>query len=258
MTLISLKRTVFALLPLGAGLFFPSVGFAEEATEPGRNLEPTPSQAADEDPDAVFRAYDQFARRERTLRLVGGAGGVVFGVATMGIGSFVANKTDTSRTPWLVVGGVSTGLSLMGMIFPSDAERLGYQHSSAEGGHSSEEARALEQDWAKLADSARKERIAGGVVGLLLGAGNLGTGIAFAAGAGDLSDNQQAGWGGLLMGTGVMMLSGSTLSLLMPSDAEASYSGFMEGRNRRGSKFNVKFDVGAAPSGVFFGATGSF
>lgn len=222
----------------------PSLASAEEAS----------------DQEAVFRAYDLLVERERTRRLVGGAGGVVFGATAMGVGSFVAEQTDTSKTPWLVGGGVMTGLSLLGMFYPTDVERIGQRVRSFENDHSDAEARDLLEQWRRLATVTHQERMWGNGLGILLGLGSLTTGVVLAAGAGNLSDRQRGTVGGGLIGTGVVFLTGSTYGLVTPSDVESSYAQFAATNpsQPRVTSRRLTFDFAAAPSGFFLGARGVF
>lgn len=251
-------KTALRNLTIAALIALPSPVLAQETTTTSPESVSIAPQA--HDPDAAFRAFQQFADRQRTKRIFGGAGGVIFGATTMGVGALVANKTDTSKTPWLVGGGILSGLSLLAMIVPSEAEQLASKARSSASGHSEEEAAQLLTAWKAMADSARTGRIVGNAVGLLLGAGSLGTGIALATGAGDLSDNQQAAWGGVLIGSGAALISGSVLGLFMKSDAEFTYQQFKATGSDDASPLISSFsvNVAAAPSGFFLGGMGSF
>lgn len=225
---------------------------------PSLDAEQAESQEGDQ---AVFHAFALLAKKERLKRLAGGASGTVFGAATMGVGSFIANQTETSKTPWLVIGGVTAGFSLLSLLVPSDTESLAHELSlDSQNSVSAAQARLLEQRWATLANEAHTERMAGGVVSLLLGAGSLATGIAFAAGAGNLSANEQATVGGLLMGGGVMFLSGGAYGLLVESDIESSYAQYTTSQGEAPTSLsqNLQLKLGAAPNGFFVGARGQF
>jgi hypothetical protein len=214
-----------------------------DLSDPGSNLvDGTPTFARDGasspqtaatremDSDGVFRAFLVLSRDERRRRFMGALGGVVVGATTMGVGAVVANETDTSKTPWLIIGGVTAGLSLLGIVMPSPVEMMAHKFRVAEDGHTPEEAEKLEQAWSRQADKLKKMRFSGGTASLVLGSGSLATGIAFAAGAANFNSTERATWSSVLIALGSSMMVGGIANFLVLSPTERAYAVYKQGQ----------------------------
>lgn len=201
------------------------------------------------DPDAVFRAFSIYAKDQKARRIAGSLGGVAIGGTTIALGAILHETVDANPEPWFIIGGVTAGLSLIGLFMPSPAEQLAHQYRADQLGHSAEEAEMFERKWEAAAGRAKSARIVGGVINLVLGAGATGAGIAILSGAGNLDDTGRGTWGSVLIAAGAGVMTAGVTSFIIKSPVETSYNGYMAsqpGGNPDG--FEVSF--GAGPSGV--------
>jgi hypothetical protein len=228
----------------------------EPVREPVRVAEvPRVAPRIQRDHDAVFRAFNVFVQQERASRVTSALGGVAMGGVVMGVGGWAAHRTRTTQTPWFAAGGALAGLSTLALIIPGPAENVASRMRTGEAGHTEGEARALEAEWRRLAESARIGRQVGAAVGLVLGAGAIGTGIGIASGAGDLNRNDRTVVGATLIGTGAGVLFAGAATLFMKSPAESSYAQYWATKS---APRPVDFSLAAGPAGFSLGARGTF
>ena len=220
---------------------------------------PAPALAAssmpDQDNDAVFRAFAVLAAAERDKRIVGAVAGAVAGVTTIVLGATIAEPTGTDADVWYVFGGVTAGLSLIGLLLPSPAEGLARSYRVGETGHSAGEARALEIRWNDYALAAKRRRITGGAVSLVVSAVAIGSGIAISTGAGDFTADDQYFWGALLIGIGATAAVGGVTNLFVKTPAERSLEAY---RAVRPEPIALAPLLVAGPAGAMVGARGTF
>jgi len=212
-----------------------------------------PPEAADS--DAVFRAFRVYAASERDKRLVGAVAGVAAGVTTMVLGATIAEPTGTDPEVWYVVGGITAGVSLLGLLLPSPAEAMARSFRVKEPGHTPTEARALEIRWNDYALAAKRRRVTGGAVSLVVSAVAIGGGIAIATGAGDFTDNDRYFWSTFLIATGAGLGVGGVASLFVKSPAERSYEAY---RAVRPETARLSPLLLGGPGGFLVGARGFF
>jgi len=217
--------------------------------------EPLEAPPVTTDHEAVFRAFAVYAASERDRRIIGGVAGVVAGATTIVLGATIAEPTGTDPTVWYVIGGVSAGLSLLGLLLPSPAEAMARSYRVGEAEHTESEARALEIRWNDYAQAAQRRRITGGAVSLLVSAVALGSGVAIATGAGDFTDDDRYFWGTFLIASGAAAGISGVAGLLIKSPAERSFEAY---RAVRPSTARLAPLLGGGPGGVFVGARGSF
>lgn len=216
---------------------------------------PPPSPLASQDHEAVFRAFAVFAKSERDLRIVGTVAGVSAGLTTIALGALIAEPTGTDADVWYVIGGVTAGLSLLGLVMPSPAESLARSFRAYEPTHSASEARSLEIRWNDLALAAKRRRITGGAVSVVVSLVFVGSGIAIATGAGDFSDDDRLFWGTFLVATGATVGVSAAANLFVKSPAERSLEAY---RAVRPEPVALVPLLVAGPGGVLVGAQGTF
>lgn len=231
----------------------------EEKTAVLSTTKPEPpceeTSAAEGDPDAPFRAFAFMAGQERRRRYGTAMGGVVVGASSIVLGAVLQSEQNINPDIFYVLGGLGIGLALVGGVLPSQTEMQARGLRADQPGHSVEEARTLERNWEQWATAAKKRRVRGAFGGMVLGAGATGVGIAFLAGATDMSDSDRVLWGSLLLGSGVAMVAGGGLSLLVMSPMESAYQMYAASRPQSsGSAVSLKlrpFGLGLAANGTF-------
>lgn len=211
--------------PLGvaeAAVAAPSVAKMEQPEAPRPPAARPP--AARQDNEAVFRAFRVHVREERRRRYLGAIGGVVAGGTTMTLGALVAKQTSTSPQPWLIGGGILLLTSATGLLVQSPVERLAVAHEVGGDRHSHAQALRMENKWRRQAESLRKGRLVGGVVGLVLSAACVSAGIALTTGAGGLSEADRTAWGSALIASGSAMAVGAAGNFLLRTPTEKSFA----------------------------------
>jgi hypothetical protein len=215
---------------------------------------PARAAAADRtDPDAVFRAFAAYVEWERSNRIAGALGGAILGAGTIGLGAYLADRTDMSWTPWLVVGGIGTGMGVLALILPGPAERLAEEVATATPAHTAEQARSLELEWQKLADQAATERRAVAAGAFVLGAAALASGVVIGSGVGDLEGDRRTVVTGLLLGSGAALAVAGMANLIRHSPIERAFAQYQAAESAQ-ARLEVTAAIG--PDGWMLGVRG--
>lgn len=256
--------------PASATTAFPSAPDAEKVMPPAAS-EPAPTATAasqpvparpvfsaapaiEADPDAPFRAFAILAGQERRRRLGGAIGGALAGGSSIAIGAILKSEENINPDLFYVVGALGIGFSALALFLPSTIESEARRLRVDQSGHSVEAGKALEQKWEEWAESAKRRRIRNAIGGIAFGAVSTGVGIAFLAGAADMSDDDRLLWGSLFLGGGAAMLASGGVGLLMMSPMESSYQFYAASRPpKRGA---VSFKL--RPLGLGLAANGTF
>ena len=213
-------------------------------------------------PEAVFAAFRHYARRSFLRRMIGASTGIVGGGTMIAIGA--ADEIGHSRRTWYILGGVTAGFSALSFVLNSTPERMADRFGVTGGTPATpHQAAQLEQAWKEHAEAARKKRFVGSIVSFVLGAGAIGTGAAFAAGAADFDDTDitRSTASILLISGGAAFAIGGVSGLVLESPAESSYSAFMAATGRpvqTSGLQSLRVSVAPTRGGAFAGAVGFF
>jgi hypothetical protein len=211
-----------------------------------------PAPVADDRAAAVL---DELAAHAGAQRRVGSVALLGVGAVSVGAGLLSEHEYDSSFGKALWIGGASAmGLGLLGLLFSGEMERFAAEQAALGPGQTPE---ALESAWRQRAEAARSKRKRGAVFNLCIGAAGIGTGVALAAGVGDLSKEDKADWVTLaLVGGGAFVASGSA-ALVLKSEME---KGFELAYPTAARSPSARLEVGplALPSGGGLQAFGSF
>lgn len=188
----------------------------EAIAQPPVQYSAAPPIAPDDDGRHAHEVLDALAARERIVRLTGAYGGMIAGVAVVGAGLVGETQNDRSYAGLYIVGGTLALTGALGLISRGPLETLSSQAAS-------QSAAGLRDSWAAMARSARNVRQFAGWTGIGLGTAALAGGTAIAAGAGDMTSNQRAGWSLGLLISGAVIAGGSVGTLFIPSNTEMGY-----------------------------------
>jgi F0F1-type ATP synthase assembly protein I len=233
---------------------------SDDTTEDGAFAGGVEAPAEDDcdDPDAVFRAFSLQAEDQKARRIGGAVSGILVGGTTIGLGAILNETINADAEPWYIVGGVLAGVSAVGLIRPSKAEQLAQQFHAASPGHTAEEAASFERRWEAEAEHAKKARMIGAVLNMVLGAGSAGMGIAIVSGAGDMTDDDRGTWGSIAVASGAGLITSGAVSLVVKSPLESSFDEYMAANGRTRGTLGVTASVGAGPTGFALTMSGSF
>lgn len=210
---------------------------------------------SDRDREAVFRAFSAFADEQKRTRLIGATGGILAGGVTMGLGAGLADRSNTSAEPWLIIGGITAGASLLALVFPSQAEHAASAFHVDHPTHTDDQARALEKAWKDMAEDAARSRVIGSVVSMALSAVAVGAGVAILSGTGDMSENDRTTAGGILVGSGAGLGIAGISQLFLHSPVENAYEQFEATRK---TSDDVSWNLSVGASGLGLQAQGAF
>lgn len=215
------------------------------------------------DNDAVFRAFSDYAQNARLMRFIGGASGIVGGGTLIGVGIVAKDAQDDLADLWLVMGGVTVGLSALTLVFPSAPESIARAHGvGVTEGATAEQALALERAWEEHAVNAKKQRVRAGIVSLILSGVSIGFGVAVAGGEFTFSSsNERAVVGAILVGMGATAAVASLGSFVLPSQAERSlaiYKATKGAGSLSSGGGGFQLALGGAPAGLGLGLNGGF
>lgn len=203
-----------------SGDVVPAPGQASAASPPE-------TDTSGADPGAVFRAYRHFADTSFRQRMLSSAGGVVAGGTVIGLGAAVLNQGDPWRDFFFISGGLTAGLSALGFLMPSAAERTAREYGVySEMPITRERARALDQEWAAQANQARSMRFVGSGISFVLGATAIGFGAAIAGGAFDLASPDRTAFTAILLSAGGGFVMSGVAGLVIKTPVESAFEAY--------------------------------
>jgi hypothetical protein len=157
------------------------------------------------------------AERERWARIAGAYSMLISGAATITAGIIADAAYDRyyGKPLWIVGAIIEVG-GIMNLLRGGTFERL----ASAADTYGPAQ---LQREWSQRALAVRAGRKIGGAVSFVLGALTIGTGVAIAAGLGDLDKEQKQDWNTALIATGGGIIGSGFVSLLVESPLESGY-----------------------------------
>lgn len=178
------------------------------------------------------------------------------GGTTMIVGSVLAQRANASAEPWLILGGVTAGIGLMSLVFPSGAESIRAEFRTNIPGHSAREAELFERAWVAAASRARSQRHFNAVFNFVLGAAGIGVGAAILSGSINMSDDERSVWGAVLVGSGAGLGIAGVTSLFVASPLEAAYAQYVG--TKPGGVNPYALGAHAVPGGMTLELKGAF